>query len=345
MVALGVMAALYLTGSIDIVQQFLNRDSLFLSDGETLTLGGNSGKVVMTEEGMYRIGETSVEYLGYDGKSNKREYDYFVDQVFMLEEPLVLTGDNKLFHFYNHQEILLVEEDRSILYIDQDDYIYVFTEDRDQMTNQVLILDDKMNPIGEIDLEKEKGIRANKSLNSNAFIVASFDYDGNYLHCVIREYLSKDFFVIWELEFQNEIVVEMVSRRDGLYVATNDHLYRINNQGVILWKYGRYQDFKDMEIKNDRIYLLEQSETTNIHILSMDGKLISRVSTEQPYKELAFYEDFLLARSNQYISYLKEDRLNLLYNGQQTIHDMSVTNQQIIVFVGNQIEAFKINRK
>ncbi|MDP3386370.1 MAG: hypothetical protein Q8S24_03975 [Eubacteriales bacterium] len=344
--AIVLLFVVYYAGGLEVIDKYLNRDTVFLSDTEEVNIDLKSSKIFLEKGFFYKLTENNLTAYDYKGSllSNK-EFDTFIEKIFINSDTVIMTEDGSL-HILNSDsnfEIDLIQ--KNLLNILEDTAIYALTSDLDYTNNYIEIFDQNYVANGVINKNTKRVVNVRKSLNSNAIIVSAFDYDGNVIISTISEYLTKDYYQLWETEFVNELVIFLEPGKDGTYLATNRNIYKLNTQGVVLWQYGGYDNLKDMRFVNGELYVLEGDSGTNLHIISKDGKLMSKVTSEHQYNKLDFYEGFLILTGNQYISYIKDDKVNLLHNSQSTINATLHDGNVIRIFTADGIKSMNINIK
>ncbi|MBV1756619.1 MAG: hypothetical protein KMY55_02125 [Dethiosulfatibacter sp.] len=336
----------YYAGGLEVIDKYLNRDTVFLSDTEEVNIDLKSSKIFLEKGFFYKLTENNLAAYDYEGilLSNK-EFETFIEKVFINSDTIIMTEDGVL-HILNSDLNLEIDlTQKNLLNILEDSAIYALTSDLDYNNNYIEIFDQNYVSTGVINKNSKRILSVRKSLNSNALLVSAFDYDGNVIISTISEYLIKDYYQIWETEFVNELIIFLEPGNDGTYLATNRNIYKLNTQGAVLWQYGGYDNLKDMKFVNGELYVLEGENNTNLHIISKDGKLLNKMTSQHQYSKLDFHEGFLLLTGNQYISYMKEDKVNLLYNSQSTINATLLDGNIIRIFTADGIKSMNINIK
>ncbi|HBH12279.1 MAG TPA: hypothetical protein DDX29_04030 [Clostridiales bacterium] len=346
LMAIVLLLVVYYTGGLEVIDKYLNRDTVFLSDTEEVSIDLKSSKIFLEKGFFYKLTENNLATYDYKGRLlNYKEFETFIEKVFINSETIIMTEDG-LLHILNSDLDFEIDLDKkNLLNILEDTDIYVLTSDLDHSNNCIEIFDQNYVSTGVINNNNKRVLSVKKSLNSNSIIVSAFDYDGNIIISTISEYLIKDYYPLWETEFVNELVIFLEPGNDGTYLVTNRNIYKLNTEGAILWQYGGYENLKDMKFVNGELYILEGENDTNLHIISKDGKLLSKMTLQHQYYKLEFYEGFLILTGNQYISYIKDDKVNLLYNSQSTINATLLDNNTIRIFTVDGIKSMNINIK
>lgn len=346
LMAIVLVFVVYYAGGLEVIDKYLNRDTVFLSDTEELSIDLRSSRIFLEEGFFYKLTENNLSAYDYKGTLlSGREFETFIEKVFINNDIIVMTEDG-LLHIVNSDfnfEIDLFQ--KHLLNIMEDTAIYVLTADLDYNNNYIEIFDKNYLSTGLINKNTKRVLSVKKSLNANSIIVSSFDYDGNVIISTLSEYLTKDYFELWETEFVGEIVIFLEPGNDGIYVGTNRNIYKLNAQGAVLWQYGGFSNLKDLRFLKGELYILEGENDTKLHTISKDGKLLSKIVSEHLYNKMDFYEEFLILSGNRYISYIKDEKVNLLYNSQSTINTTLLDGKTIRIYTVDGIRSMNINIK
>ncbi|HAE41406.1 MAG TPA: hypothetical protein DCG34_00615 [Clostridiales bacterium] len=336
----------YYAGGMEVIDKYLNRDTVFLSDSEIMNIDLRNAKIYLDEGVVYKLTENNLSIYDYKGNLiTQKEFQTFIEKVFINSDTIVMTEDGQMQIIDTDLSFDIDLSQKNLLNIFEDTSLYVLTSDMDYRNNYIEVYDRNYNALGLIKKNAQRVLNVKKSMNSNSIIVSSFDYDGNVIISTVSEYLTKDYFQLWETEFVNELVIFLEPGNDGIYLATNRNIYKLNAQGVVLWQYGGYTNLKDLRFINGALYVLEGESETNLHTINKDGKLLAKINSEHNYNKMDFYDGFLILSGNRYISYIKDDKINLLYNSQTTINSTLLDGKVVRIYTADGIISMNLNIK
>jgi hypothetical protein len=346
-IGLALMVGIQVSGGYGFIKDILNKnETLFLTKTNEIELDSISTEVILRKDCYYKKYENYIEIYDYNGALiNKKEFQSFIEKVYIDENKYVMTEDGNIYSLNLNENITFDLKNKKIINIKEDYYTFLINSDNESNLNFLDIYDNESNFIGTLEYNQRKIINVQKSKNSNGIIVVSFNYEGAGINTNISEYLPNELLKTWSIDLNGEIVLFAISQKEGLYLATNMNLYRLNSSGKILWKYGGFGKIKDFDIVGDNVVLLSESGNTYLHLISKEGKVINKIESEYPYSTINKYNDIVILTSNKYLSYLNGDKINLLHNSSELMNGVIIENENLRVSTVNRITSYKINIK
>ncbi len=341
LVSLGI---LYSMGYLDSLVGKLTETQITLEVGNTIDMDGKKGDIILARGGYYIVYDNVLETYDYKGQmSDIHQFDGFIENAYLEGRNFVKTTEGIFVERDGgYQKIEFDAELKKILNISQDERIFVLSSNIGETTNTVDIYDDTMKLLGTYDSNRMRVIKTVDSDNSDGIIVTSFSYEGSYLTTKIGEYLVEGMYNLWELDLNGELVIYQQTAKDGIYVASNENLYKINNEGSILWTYGGYDYIKDCKFSEDRIYLLTGKESNSLTIIDTEGMVEGISKMEDKYTSLDIYKGYVFLSNSSFISSIKDDKLVMVYNCDGIIKDLKLSDDRFRLLSDNSIVELNI---
>jgi hypothetical protein len=338
------LGILYSMGFLDnIVEPFIET-RISIEEKNVIDMGSQKGDIILAREGYYIVYDNVLETYDYKGQmADIHEFDGFIEETFLGIRKFVKTVDSVYIELEgNFLEMEYDGEEKKLLNISQDERIFVVSSDYEETTNTVDIYDNSMKLLGTYDSERMRVIKTLDSDNSDGFIVTTFSYEGNYMTSKIGEYLVEGMYNLWELDLNNEVVVFQYTAKDGIYVATNENMYKINNDGSILWTYSGYEYIKDCKFVDDKIFLLTGKEKNSVTTIDTGGKVEGIIKTEDSYRGLDVYKGHVFLSNSSFISYIADEKVIMAYNPDGVIKDLEFSSDKIRLLLENSIVELSI---
>lgn len=335
---------LYSMGFLDNIIDRLTETKISLSEENEIAIDARKGEVVMTEGGYYIVYDNVMETYDYKGQmSDIHEFDGFIEKAYCGIRNIVKTSEALSIEMDGgFTDLEFDVESRKLLNISQDESIFIVSSDLEETTNSVDIYDDTMKFMGSYDSNRMRVIKTMDSDNSDGVIITSFSYEGSYMSSKIGEYLVEGMYNLWELDLNNELVLFQYTSKDGIYVATNENLYKINNEGSILWTYGGYDYIKDCKFTGDKIILLTGREVNEITTINSEGKVEDIIKTEDSYSGLDIYMGHVFISNNSFISAIVDDKVVMVYNSDGVIRNIKLDGEKMKLLTENSILVLNI---
>ncbi len=347
-IMLAISVAIFLTmfDGQELILSYINRNILFLTENDKFELAHNYERVRLMENQLIIQHENVLEILDYNGKSiQKNHFDHFLLNVFTSNGIKVLTENNKIYLADGRTLIYEENEEYDILQLWEDGYTFILSNHRQNHINKLTITDTQYRVIGVIEKDNGRILSVQRSHHANAIVLTSFTYDGTQVISYIEEYLPQDGYPLWQTEFVNEIILGVEPRRDGIYLMTNKSVYKLNNQGDVLWKYGSFNQARNFNVQSGIIYFIEGKDQIQLHLISTDGKILERLELEHGYENTVFSEGEVLLSSSRFISHYKEGKVYLLLQSREPILQLLVDNGLIRLLTQDFVRTYRINRK
>ncbi len=335
---------LYSMGFLDNIVERFNETRISVEVESVIDMDSQKGEVILAREGYYIVYDNVLETYDYKGQmSDIHEFDGFIEKTFLGKHKFVKTADSVYIELEgNFLEMEYDVEEKKLLNISQDERIFVVGSDYEETTNTVDIYDNTMKLLGTFDSNRMRVIKTLDSDNSDGFIVTTFSYEGSYMFSKIGEYLVEGMYNLWELDLNNEVVVFQYTAKDGIYVATNENLYKINNEGSILWTYSGYDYIKDCKFVDDKIFLLTGKEKNSVTTIDTGGKVEGIIKTEDAYTRLDAYKGHVFLSNSGFISYILDEKVIMVYNPEGVIKDLKLNGDKIRLLSENSIVELNI---
>ncbi|SHI36782.1 hypothetical protein SAMN02745751_00148 [Dethiosulfatibacter aminovorans DSM 17477] len=338
------LGILYSMGFLDDIVERFTETKVSLVVENMIDMDTQKGDIIMTGEGYYILYDNVMETYDYKGQmADITEFDEFIEKAYFGIRKIVKTSDCLSIEMDGgFSELEFDNESRNLLNISQDERIFVISSDLDETTNTVDIYNDTMKFMGSYDSNRMRVIKTMDSDNSDGVIITTFSYEGSYMTSKIGEYLVEGMYNLWELELNNELVVFQYTAKDGIYVATNKNLYKINNEGSILWTYSGYDYIKDCKFTGDKIILLTGRDENAITTINSEGKVESIVKTEDLYSRLDIYMSQVFISNSSFISTIADGKVAMVYNSDGVIKDLKLDGSKMRLLTENSIVVLDI---
>ena len=312
---------LYSMGFLDSFVDRISETKISLEEENSIDMGSQKGDIILAVDGYYIVYDNILETYDYKGQmADIHEFDGFIEKTYLGGNKFVKTADGLFIEGDGgYTELEYDMESKKFLNISQDKRIFIVSSDLEDTTNTVDIYDSTMKLLGTYDSNRMKVIKTMDSDNSDGVIVTTFSYEGSYMTSKIGEYLVEGMYNLWEIDLANELVVFQYAAKDGIYVATNKNLYKINNEGSILWTYSGYDYIKDCKFSEDRIFLLTGKENNSITTINTKGKVEGIIETGDDYTGLEVYKGQIFLSNSSFISSVIDGKVVMVYDSEGVI--------------------------
>ena len=338
-----VAAALFThTGYYKKVKEVFSNNKISIEEEFSVSISCESYH--FTEQGIIMNNDISLWMIDNQGEKKwQHDFEKFSDKIFCYENIYRTGKDSKTLEIINYSGEIIgkthFEDEIYHIFKGKNPFVVLKTQDN---KDKYAVINSSGEVMGTNTYDRGRITFVTDTKDTEGHYSAGFSAEGKKIKTFLYKYLNKEIYQLWKISFEDEVIMELFSQGNHVFIKTNKMLYMIDENGKIMWRYsGKGYPWKTL-INGKDIYIVDDKNPGQIHILGKDGQVRENIEIKGEIRELFKIDGKVYAAGSNNIYGIKGGIAFEIMKFTKTPDKIFCAGEKVYIIEEDKIKVYKI---